>query len=165
MVKKRDELVKKAKAGKLVEKKADTPAKTAQVRTFNVFVDNEYFSVDVDPIGGSGGQRAAGSGCRCRLAGCRRAPSPAAAAQTLLRPPLRPRSPRDAAGTLLLAPMPGMIVKYRKNVGDAVSKGETIVILEAMKMENALTAPCDGSCQGRSSSRAVIPWPKARRSV
>ena len=48
------------------------------------------------------------------------------------------------AGTLLLAPMPGMIVKYLKSVGDTVAKGETIVILEAMKMENALTAPCDG---------------------
>ncbi len=48
----------------------------------------------------------------------------------------------------MLAPMPGMIVKYLKNVGDAVSKGETVLILEAMKMENALNAPCDGSCQG-----------------
>jgi oxaloacetate decarboxylase alpha subunit/pyruvate carboxylase subunit B len=40
--------------------------------------------------------------------------------------------------------MPGMIVKYAKNVGDSVAKGETVVVLEAMKMENALTAPCDG---------------------
>ena len=43
------------------------------------------------------------------------------------------------------APMPGMIVKYVKQVGDAVSKGETVVILEAMKMENALSSPADGS--------------------
>ena len=41
--------------------------------------------------------------------------------------------------------MPGMIVRYQKQVGDAVSKGETVVILEAMKMENALTAPADGT--------------------
>jgi oxaloacetate decarboxylase alpha subunit/pyruvate carboxylase subunit B len=40
--------------------------------------------------------------------------------------------------------MPGMIVKYLKEVGDSVDKGETVVILEAMKMENALPAPADG---------------------
>ena len=50
-VKKQDELVKKAKAGQLVERKAATPEKSERVRTFNVFVDNEYFSVDVDPTG------------------------------------------------------------------------------------------------------------------
>jgi hypothetical protein len=36
--------------------------------------------------------------------------------------------------------MPGMIVKYDKKVGDTVNEGETVVILEAMKMENALAA-------------------------
>jgi oxaloacetate decarboxylase alpha subunit/pyruvate carboxylase subunit B len=41
--------------------------------------------------------------------------------------------------------MPGMIVKYEKNVGDAVNEGETVVILEAMKMENALAAPASGT--------------------
>ena len=42
------------------------------------------------------------------------------------------------------APMPGMIVSYAKNVGDDVSQGETVVVLEAMKMENALPAPVSG---------------------
>jgi oxaloacetate decarboxylase alpha subunit/pyruvate carboxylase subunit B len=41
--------------------------------------------------------------------------------------------------------MPGMIVKYLKQVGDTVNKGETVVILEAMKMENALPAPAGGA--------------------
>ena len=40
--------------------------------------------------------------------------------------------------------MPGMIVSYKKNVGDQVTEGETVVILEAMKMENALPAPVSG---------------------
>ena len=43
--------------------------------------------------------------------------------------------------------MPGMIIRYEKQVGDAVSKGDTVVILEAMKMENALSAPADGTIQ------------------
>jgi pyruvate carboxylase subunit B len=41
--------------------------------------------------------------------------------------------------------MPGMIVRYLKPVGDTVDKGETVVILEAMKMENALIAPAGGT--------------------
>ncbi len=145
MVKKRDELIKKAKAGELVEKKADTPAKTPRVRTFNVFVDNEFFSVDVDPIGGpvvsESSVRAAAAPIVQTVAA---APNPGVAASN--PGPAAQAAPvaGDVAGTLMLAPMPGMIVKYLKNVGDAVSKGETMLILEAMKMENALNAPCDG---------------------
>jgi oxaloacetate decarboxylase alpha subunit/pyruvate carboxylase subunit B len=41
--------------------------------------------------------------------------------------------------------MPGMIVSYAKGVGDSVEAGETVVVLEAMKMENALPAPCAGT--------------------
>jgi oxaloacetate decarboxylase alpha subunit/pyruvate carboxylase subunit B len=40
--------------------------------------------------------------------------------------------------------MPGMVVRFEKKVGDKVKQGDTILILEAMKMENALVAPCDG---------------------
>jgi len=37
-----------------------------------------------------------------------------------------------------------MIIKYEKNIGDAVNLGETVVVIEAMKMENALPAPASG---------------------
>jgi oxaloacetate decarboxylase alpha subunit/pyruvate carboxylase subunit B len=40
--------------------------------------------------------------------------------------------------------MPGMVVSFRKKEGDRVKAGETVVILEAMKMENALVAPVSG---------------------
>jgi len=69
-------------------------------------------------------------------------------------PPPRPAAPpkpaepaqaaADVEGTPLKAPMPGMIVRHEKQVGDGVSKGDTVVILEAMKMENALPSPADG---------------------
>ncbi len=58
---------------------------------------------------------------------------------------VKPATTRKMDGTPLIAPMPGMIVRYEKQVGDLVSEGETIVILEAMKMENALSAPVDGT--------------------
>jgi len=41
--------------------------------------------------------------------------------------------------------MPGMIIRFEKKVGDEIKEGETAVILEAMKMENALTAPAGGT--------------------
>ena len=37
-----------------------------------------------------------------------------------------------------------MIIEYKKKVGDSVKAGETVVVLEAMKMFNNLAAPCDG---------------------
>ncbi len=44
----------------------------------------------------------------------------------------------------ILAPMPGNIISYEKNVGDIVQMGDTVLVLEAMKMYNNLCAPCDG---------------------
>ncbi|MCG6929229.1 MAG: carboxylase, partial [Desulfofustis sp.] len=139
-VKKKEEIIKKAKAGKLVEPKADTPAKSESTRTFNVFVDNEYFSVDVDPVGGPPVVTARPLAAAQPTAPA--APPPAAPAPS---PEPAAAAAPSPSGSLLLAPMPGMIVKYEKKVGDAVKKGDTVVILEAMKMENALPAPCDGT--------------------
>jgi biotin carboxyl carrier protein len=42
------------------------------------------------------------------------------------------------------APMPGLILKVRKKVGDHVELGESVIILEAMKMENDLKAHASG---------------------
>lgn len=46
------------------------------------------------------------------------------------------------------APMPGKILGVKVNVGQAVKKGEVILILEAMKMENEVVAPEDGKIAG-----------------
>ncbi len=48
------------------------------------------------------------------------------------------------AGTPLLAPMPGTVIRYLVKEGDEVKAGDGVVILEAMKMENVLPAPEDG---------------------
>ena len=143
-VKKTDALVKKAKAGELVERKSETPAKSERVRTFNVFVDNEYFTVDVDPTGEAApvvtaAPRVAVAPVAAPAAAPKAAPAPAAAPAAAPAPVAAP-----VGGTALAAPMPGLIIRYMKNVGDKVTKGEAVVVLEAMKMENALVAPCDG---------------------
>ncbi len=144
-VKKQDELVKKAKAGQLVERKAATPEKSERVRTFNVFVDNEYFSVDVDPTGDAP-VAAAPRAVVAPAPVARAVAAPTAPAPAVKAAPAAAPAPvaADAGGTPIKAPMPGMIIRFNKNVGDAVTKGEAVVVLEAMKMENALVAPCDG---------------------
>ena len=141
-VRKQDELVKKAKAGQLVERKAEVPAKSERVRTFNVFIDNEYFSVDVDPTGDAPVVAAPRAVVAAPAAKAVAASAPAA---KVAAPGAAPAPvPADAGGTPIKAPMPGMIIRFNKNEGDAVTKGEAVVVLEAMKMENALVAPCDG---------------------
>lgn len=45
---------------------------------------------------------------------------------------------------ILTSPMPGMVIDVLVNEGDRVSKGDVLVILESMKMQNELTAPRDG---------------------
>ena len=50
----------------------------------------------------------------------------------------------DAASGGLVAPMPGRVVSVAVSVGDTVTKGQILVVLEAMKMEQSLTAPTDG---------------------
>lgn len=142
-VKKTDELVKKAKAGELVERKSATPEKTANVRTFNVFVDNEFFNVEVDPTGEAPVISAPRAVAAPAVATPKAAAAPKAAAPVQAATPAA--APAAAVGgTPLVAPMPGLIIAYKMNVGDAVKKGDAVVVLEAMKMENALVAPCDG---------------------
>jgi len=146
-------LIKKALAGELIEKSAkDVPEKGENLRTFNVFVDDDYFEVGVDSADGtpmvSYVQPAQAMAAVPAAPAVPSAPA-APAAPAVPSAPAAPATPTpavgaDAQGTPLTAPMPGMIVKYEKQVGDAVSKGDKMVVLEAMKMENALPAPVDG---------------------
>lgn len=52
-----------------------------------------------------------------------------------------------AAATELRAPMPGRVVAVHARTGARVRKGDPIVVIEAMKMQNALTAPAEGTLQ------------------
>ena len=153
-------MIKKAKAGQLVEKSdKGAPDKSENARTFNVFVDDDYFEVDVDEVGGSpvvSYVQPMAAGMQMPAAAPPAAPAAPAAAPVAKKLPAaeakeaKPEAPAAAPaaaveGTPLTAPMPGMIVKYAKEEGDAVSQGETVVVLEAMKMENALPSPASGT--------------------
>jgi pyruvate carboxylase subunit B len=152
-VKRENELIAKALRGELIEKpKKEIPPKGPGARTFNVFVDGDYFEVAVDEAGG-----------RPVVTNIARPAAAPPAAQPAARPavtaaPAKPAaSPRPDAvlaqapmtatvrgATAISAPMPGMIINVLVKEGDTVKGGDPVVILEAMKVENTLTASCGG---------------------
>ena len=59
-----------------------------------------------------------------------------------------PAAGAPGAGAPVKAPLPGVVAKILVSVGQAVKKGETVLVLEAMKMENNITAEADGKITG-----------------
>ena len=75
------------------------------------------------------------------------APAPAPAAAAPAAPaPAPAAAPAGSTGAVAVnAPMPGNILDVRVKPGDSVKAGDTLLILEAMKMENEISAPQDGT--------------------
>lgn len=71
--------------------------------------------------------------------------APAAAAPTAApAAPAAPKAaPAAAGGESVDSPMPGTVLEIKVKVGDSVKAGDTLIVLEAMKMENAIAAPKD----------------------
>jgi len=140
-VKKEDELIAKAKAGKLSEKPEKVvPERGPGVRTFSVFVEDEYYKVDVEAVGGSPTITVSP---RASVVD----PSPTPSTTIKAPPKVEEKKAPPAAvaeGTKVLAPMPGMIIRYLVGVDDKVKAGDTLLILEAMKMQNTISSPIDG---------------------
>jgi len=80
------------------------------------------------------------------------APAPAQEAPAAQAAPAPAAAPAAGAGTRIESPMPGNILKVNVKQGDAVRKGDVLMILEAMKMENEIMAPCDGTVSSVSAS-------------
>lgn len=76
------------------------------------------------------------------------APAPAPKAAATPAPAAATPAPAAKAapgGTSVTSPMPGSVLGVKVNVGDKVSAGQTMFVLEAMKMENEIVAPVDGT--------------------
>ncbi|MFP4193582.1 MAG: pyruvate carboxylase subunit B [Desulfobacterales bacterium] len=167
--KKEEELVRKIRSGQLkdelekIEKKAEPP-EGENVRRFNVYVDGEEFEVAVEDTGMPFVTQApAAQPVQAPQAETRRAAPAAAKSASAARPaPSKPRAeapeqkkeaPKEEApkpeaeaeGHPIKAPMPGIIVRYEEKEGASVEEGDTVVVLEAMKMENSLTTPVSGT--------------------
>lgn len=71
--------------------------------------------------------------------------APAAAAPVAAAPKAEKPAAAAGTGTKIKAPLPGTITEMKVKVGDTVKNGDTVVVLEAMKMQNNIEAECDGT--------------------
>ncbi len=94
------------------------------MRNFIVTIDGKSYSVGVEEVGAA-----------------------ASAAPVVAAPEVKPATPAPATvqkGEKVVSPFPGLIKKLSVAEGTAVKKDQPIIVLEAMKMDNEITAPCDG---------------------
>lgn len=105
------------------------------MKQYRVTVNGQSYDVAVEELGaGAAPPRAAAP-----------APAPAvpAAAPAPVAAPAASASP-SAGATTVKAPMPGTVMSFKVSVGQAVNRGDVLLILEAMKMENEIVAPQAG---------------------
>ena len=133
-----EELAEKARMGQVVE----VPEKTEGMDSYNVFINNEFFRVDLEQLGGEPVVTSVRHARREESAPIR-------------EPEGKPSPPREepaeevseSESHPVTAPMPGTIISLNVQVGDWVGQGDTLLVFEAMKMENTLTAPTEGRIQ------------------
>ena len=104
------------------------------MRKFQITVNGTTYEVDVEEIG-------AAPVAAAPVAPAATAPKPAPVSAPK---PAATASSAPAGAEVIKAPMPGNILDVKVANGAAVKKGDTLVILEAMKMENEILAPRDG---------------------
>ena len=104
------------------------------MKNYRITVNGTSYDVSVEELSGGAAPVAAPVAATPVAA-----PAPAAA-------PAAPAPAAGGAGSVKVSsPMPGKILAVKANVGDSVKKGQVILILEAMKMENEVVAPEDGT--------------------
>ena len=108
------------------------------MRKFHVSVNGTNYEVEVEEITGAKTPAPAQNGTVVATELKPAAPAPAAPA---------PAAAAAADGEHITAPMPGNILSVAVKAGDAVKKGQVLMILEAMKMEYEIMAPADGTVQ------------------
>ena len=102
------------------------------MKTFSITINGVNYIAQVEEISSGAAPAPAAS-------------APAAAPVAAPAPKAAPKASSGTAGSVAIkAPMPGNILKVNCKVGDTVSKGDVLVVLEAMKMENDICAPDNG---------------------
>ena len=105
------------------------------MKNLRITVNGVAYDVQVEELGADAVAAAPAA------APAKAAPAPKAAPKTV------------GAGEKVAAPMPGTIVSVNVSDGRAVKKGDVLVVLEAMKMENEIKAPKDGTITGISVNK------------
>lgn len=106
------------------------------MKSYTITVNGTVYDVTVEDKGNVAAPAAAAPAPKA-------APTPAPAPAPAAAPKA---APSGAAGSVeVTAPMPGKILGVKASAGQAVKKGDVILLLEAMKMENEVVAPQDGT--------------------
>lgn len=101
------------------------------MKNYTITVNGNVYEVTVE--------EGTGSAAPAQAAAPKAAPKAAA-------PKAAPKAAAGAAGSVTVsAPMPGKILAVKASAGQAVKKGDVLLVLEAMKMENEIVAPQDGT--------------------
>ena len=101
-------------------------------KKFNVTVNGTTYEVEVEEVKAAGGAPKA-------------APAPAPAPKAAPAPAVAPKVAAGAGEHSIDAPMPGKVIKLVAAEGATVKAGDVLLILEAMKMQNEITADADGT--------------------
>jgi biotin carboxyl carrier protein len=104
-----------------------------KLKKFNIKVNGNAYEVEVEEV-------KAAVAAAPKAAAPKAAPAPAPTAQAAA-----PKKSAGAGEHSIDAPMPGKIIKLVANSGDKVKAGDVLLILEAMKMQNEITADTDGT--------------------
>ena len=102
------------------------------MKKFNIKVNGKTYEVEVEELGGTPAVYTAPV-------------APVAAPASAPAAPAAPATSGTAGAISVNAPMPGTINAIKVKVGDSVTKGQVLVVLEAMKMENEIMADSDGT--------------------
>lgn len=120
------------------------------MKTFKVTVDGQIYTVNVEEIKTDSSPVIAEKVADSPV----EKPDPviqtqttAAAAPSAAKPKAEPSAPKQAQGgsMSIKAPMPGSVLEVKVKEGDTVKEGDVLLVLEAMKMENELTASQAGT--------------------
>ena len=98
------------------------------MKTYNITVNGVTYTVEVEEVSATAAPVAA----------------PVAPKAAPVAPKAAPKASGAAGAVAVKAPMPGNIMKVNVKAGAAVKKGDVLIVLEAMKMENDICATTDG---------------------
>lgn len=114
------------------------------MKQLKVTVNGKVYDVSVEEIGGTTPVVASvAPAAPVAAAPAAPAAAPVATAPAAPAPAAAPVA-ASAGSETVTSPMPGVILKIPVEVGQKVAKDDVLIVLEAMKMENEIFAPCDG---------------------
>lgn len=120
------------------------------MRNFKITVDGNVYDVSVEEVGAN----VVTPVPVAAPAPVKAVPAPVKAASAAVKPAAV--SKPAAGGVQIKAPMPGMVLDYKMESGADVKKGQTVLVLEAMKMENDICAPADGKISFVAAKGATV---------